>query len=547
MKIIVIGSVAAGTSVAAKARRNDEECAITIYEKDSDISYSACGLPYYIGDEAIERDVLTPRTDKWFEKRFNMSLKTGHEVLSINKDKKTLIVKDLTTGEQFEDSYDKLVIATGASPIKPPINGVERENVFFLRNVKSADNIVDYIAANSPKKAVIVGAGYIGLELLENLENLGIEVTVIEREDRAMSKMDKDMAVYLEDYLTKKGVDLLLGEEVVKIDGESVETGSGKKIEADFVVVCAGVRPNSRIASDMGVEVYPNGAIKVNHKLETSIDGVYAVGDVAMAWSIINGEPMYVPLGSTANKMGRICGDVITGGSLRFKGILGTGIFKVFDMAVASTGMTEEQALERGYDVEVIHNIKPNQTAYFETSREMVIKAVADRKSGKLIGVQILGENGVDKRMDVFVALMSTGATVDEFFHLDFAYAPPFSTTKDPVMYTGMILDNAIYGKNKIMTVKNLVENRDEYVVIDVRASKQYDAAHIPGAINIPLGELRIKALKLDKSKKYVVHCNKGVTGNAAHNIMLNLGFDCYNLSGGYKNYAVQTKKRSNK
>jgi len=544
MKIIVIGSVAAGTSVAAKARRNDEECAITIYEKDSDISYSACGLPYYIGDEAIERDVLTPRTDKWFEKRFNMSLKTGHEVLSINKDKKTLIVKDLTTGEQFEDSYDKLVIATGASPIKPPINGIERENVFFLRNVKSADNIVDYIVANSPKKAVIVGAGYIGLELLENLENLGIEVTVIEREDRAMAKMDKDMAVYLEDYLTKKGVDLLLGEEVVKIDGESVETGSGKKVEADFVVVCTGVRPNSRLASDMGVEVYPNGAIKVNHKLETNIDGVYAVGDVAMAWSIINGEPMYVPLGSTANKMGRICGDVITGGSLRFKGILGTGIFKVFDMAVASTGMTEEQAVERGYNVEVIHNIKPNQTTYFETSREMVIKAVADRKSGKLIGVQILGENGVDKRMDVFVALMSTGANVDEFFHLDFAYAPPFSTTKDPVMYTGMILENAIYGKNKIMTVKNLIENRDEYVVVDVRASKQYDAAHIPGAINIPLGELRIKALKLDKSKKYVVHCNKGVTGNAAHNIMLNLGFDCYNLSGGYKNYSVQTKKK---
>uniref|UniRef100_UPI00356B590C FAD-dependent oxidoreductase n=1 Tax=Ilyobacter sp. TaxID=3100343 RepID=UPI00356B590C len=543
MKIVIIGSVAAGTSVAAKARRNNEECEITVYERDSDISYSGCGLPYYIGDETIERDVLTPRNDKWFEKRFNMSLKTGHEVLSVDKDKKTLIVKDLATGEEFEDSYDKLVIATGASPITPPIEGIGRENVFFLRNVKSADNIVSFIAANSPKKAVIVGAGYIGLELLENLENLGIEVTVIEREDRAMSKMDKDMAVYLEEYLLKKGVDLLLGEEVVKIDEKSVETGTGKKIDADFVVVCTGVKPNSKLASDMGVEVYPNGAVKVNHKLETNIDSVYAVGDVAMSWSIINGEPMYVPLGSTANKMGRICGDIITGGNLRFKGILGTGIFKVFDMAVASTGMTEEQALERGYDVEVVHNIKPNHTAYFETSREMIIKAVADRKSGKLLGVQILGENGVDKRMDVFVALMSTGATIDEFFHMDFAYAPPFSTTKDPVMYTGMILDNAIYGKNKIITVKELVDNSHEYTVIDVRASKQYDAAHIPSAINVPLGELGTKALDLDKNKKYVVHCNKGVTGNAAQNVMLNLGFDCYNLSGGYKNYVIQTKK----
>ncbi|WP_319370839.1 FAD-dependent oxidoreductase [uncultured Ilyobacter sp.] len=542
MKIVIIGSVAAGTSVAAKARRNNEECEITIYEKDSDISYSGCGLPYYIGDRAIERDVLTPRTDKWFEKRFNMDLKIGHEVMSINKDKKTLVVKNITTGEEFEDNYDKLVIATGASPIKPPIAGIEGKNVFFLRNVKSADNIIEYIASNSPKKAVVIGAGYIGLELLENLENLGIEVTVVEREDRAMSKMDKDMAVYLEDYLTKKGVNLILGEEVTKINEKSIETAKGKKIDADFTVVCTGVRPNSQLASGIGVEVYPNGAVKVNHKLETNIDDIYAVGDVAMAWSIINGEPMYVPLGSTANKMGRICGDVITGGQLRFKGILGTGIFKVFDMAVASTGMTEEQAVERGYNVEVVHNIKPNQTTYFKTSREMVIKAVADRGSGKLLGVQILGENGVDKRMDVFVALMSTGATVDEFFHLDLAYAPPFSTTKDPVMYTGMILDNAIYGKNKIMTVNKLIENRDDYIVIDVRASKQYDAAHIPGAINIPLGNLRAEALKLDKNKKYVVHCNKGVTGNAAQNVMLNLGFDCYNLSGGYKNYAVQTK-----
>ncbi|WP_372712710.1 FAD-dependent oxidoreductase [Ilyobacter sp.] len=543
MKIVIIGSVAAGTSVAAKARRNNEECEITIYDKDSDISYSGCGLPYYIGDEAIERDVLTPRTDKWFEKRFNMKLKICHEVLSINKDKKTIVVKNLTTGKEFEDNYDKLVIATGASPIKPPIAGIEGKNVFFLRNIKSADKIVEYIAANSPKKAFIIGAGYIGLELLENLENLGIEVTVVEREDRAMSKMDKDMAVYLEDYLTKKGVNLILGEEVTKIDERSVETATGKKIDADFVVVCTGVKPNSKLAEGIGVELYPNGAVKVNHKLETNIDGIYAVGDVAMAWSIINGEPMYVPLGSTANKMGRICGDVITGGQLRFKGILGTGIFKVFDMAVASTGMTEEQAVERGYDVEVIHNIKSNQTEYFETSREMVIKAVADRKSGKLLGVQILGENGVDKRIDVFVALMSTGATVDELFHLDLAYAPPFSTTKDPVMYTGMILENAIYGKNKILSVKELMKNRDDYTVIDVRASKQYDASHIPGAINIPLGDLRAKAQKLDKNKRYVVHCNKGVTGNAAHNVMLNLGFDCYNLSGGYKNYSIQTKK----
>lgn len=544
MKIVIIGSVAAGTSVAAKARRNNEECEITVYERDSDISYSGCGLPYYIGEESIERDNLTPRNPKWFEVRFNMTLKTDHEVISIDSEKRRIKVKNLATEEIFEDSYDKLVVATGATPLLPSIAGIERENVFTLRNVQSADRIIDYIVERSPRKAVVVGAGYIGLELLENLENLGIETTVIEREERAMAKMDKDMSVYLEDYLAKKGINLILGEEVAEIEEGSVKTRSGKIVEADLVLVCTGVKPNSKLAQEAGVRTYPNGAIEVNHRLETSVDDIYAVGDVAMAWSRINGEPLYVPLGSTANKMGRICGDVITGGNLRFKGILGTGIFRVFDMAVAQTGMSQEQALERGYDVEVIHNIKPNQTDYFEGSSEMVIKAVADRRSGKLLGVQILGERGVDKRMDVFVALMSTGATVDEFFHLDLAYAPPFSTTKDPVMYTGMILENAIYGRNKIITVKELTEKRESYTVIDVRSPKQYEAAHIPGAMNIPLGELRSRAKDLDRNKKYVVHCNKGVTGNAAHNVMLNLGFDCYNLSGGYKNYSVQTKRK---
>lgn len=544
MKIVIIGSVAAGTSVAAKARRNTEECEITVYERDRDISYSGCGLPYYIGEESIERDNLTPRNPKWFKERFNMTLKTGHEVISIDSEEKRIKVKNLETEEIFEDSYDKLVVATGATPLLPPMAGIDRENVFTLRNVQSADRIINYIIEKSPRKAVVVGAGYIGLELLENLENLGIETTVIEREERVMAKMDKDMSVYLEDYLTKRGISLILGEEIAEIKDGSVKTRSGRVVEADLVLVCTGVKPNSKLAQETGVKTYPNGAIEVNHRLETSVDGIYAVGDVAMAWSRINGEPLYVPLGSTANKMGRICGDVITGGNLRFKGILGTGIFKVFDMTVAQTGMSEEQALVRGYDVEAIHNIKPNQTDYFEGSSEMVIKAVADRRSGKLLGVQILGEKGVDKRMDVFVALMSAGATVDEFFHLDLAYAPPFSTTKDPVMYTGMILENAIYGRNKIITVKELCENRESYTIIDVRSPKQYEAAHITGAINIPLGELRSRAKDLDKNNKYVVHCNKGVTGNAAHNVMLNLGFDCYNLSGGYKNYAVQTKKR---
>ena len=542
MRIIIIGSVAAGTSVAAKARRNSEECEIVIYEKDRDISYSACGLPYYIGQNDIERSNLTPRDECWFKTRFDMDLKTGHEVMRIDPSRKSIEVRDYHTGEIFEDFYDKLVIATGAKPMKPDIKGIDNDNVFTVRNVESADKIVGYIAKTSPKKAVIIGGGYIGLELLENLMNLGIKVVLIEREKSLAGKLDRDVSIYLEEYLKDKKVEFLLGEEVSEIISERVITKSGKCIEADFVVSCTGIKPNSKLAKEIGVETYQNGAIKINQKLETSIEDIYAVGDVAMGWSLINEAPLYVPLGSTANKMGRICGDVLTGGSLRFKGILGTGIFKVFDMAVAQTGMTETQAKNMKYDVEIIHNIKPNQTEYFKESSEMLIKAVADRKSSKILGVQILGQRGVDKRIDVFVALMTMGATVDQLFHLDLAYAPPFSTTKDPVMYTGMILSNALNGRNKIITPEELIRKRDEYIVIDVRSSKQYGAGHIPGAVNIPLDRLRSKIENLPKTEKYVVHCNKGVSGNAAHNIMLNMGFNCYNLSGGYKNFSIYTQ-----
>ncbi len=545
MKIVIIGSVAGGTSVAAKARRNDGAAEIKIYDMDRDISYSGCGLPYYIGEDYIERGNLTPRDPKWFKKRFDIDIFTGHKVTKIDKDKKEIQVENMETEEIFSDSYDKLVIATGATPIKPDIDGIESENIFYLRNVKSADRIVDFISKNSPKKAVVVGAGYIGLELLENLCHLGIEVTVIEKADRVMSKMDKDMSVYIENYLEKKGIQVILGEAVEKIEnnGKLLRTSSGKEFETDMTVFCIGVKPNTVLANDTGIDMGENGAIIVDKKMETSISDIYAVGDCAMAYSVLNGDELYVPLGSTANKMGRIAGDVITGGALEFRGILGTGIFKVFDLTVAQTGMNEEQARQKGYDIEIIHNIKPNQTEYLKSSREMVIKAIADRKSEKLLGVQIIGENGVDKRIDVFATAMTFGAKVSDLFHLDLAYAPPFSTTKDPVIYTGMVLDNAINGKNKILTAKELLEKRAEYTVIDVRAKVQYDAGHIEGAINIPLGELKGNAVSLDKDKKYVVHCNKGVSGNAAQNILLNLGFkNVYNLSGGYKNYATYTK-----
>ncbi|MGL4628798.1 MAG: FAD-dependent oxidoreductase [Cetobacterium sp.] len=541
MKIVVVGAVAAGTSVIAKARRNSEEVEIVAYTSGSDISYSGCGIPYYIGEDYIKRGNLTPRDAKWFESRFNMKLNINHKVLSVNPDLKKIEVLNEITGEIFEDSYDKLVVTTGARPRKIDF---DNENIFYIRDVETGDRLKKFIHETSPKKALIVGSGYIGLEMVENLVQRGIEVTVIEMSS-SIGRVDSEISIYLEKYLAKKGVKLILNDKINNIseDGKIVSTENGETLEVDFIVAAVGVLPNVEFLKSSGIQLGKSGAIKVNKYLETNLKDIYAAGDCATTYSLLTGEETYVPLGSTANKMGRILGDRLTGGNLEFKGILGTSIFKIFDMTFASTGLDEKEALEKGYSIEIIHNIKPNQTEYLETSREMVIKAIADRKNGKLLGVQMLGENGVDKRIDVFATLLTFGATVDQLFHLDLAYAPPFSTTKDPVNYTGMILDNAINGKNKIVTPKELDEKRDEFLVIDVRSRSQYEAAHIEDAINIPLETLREKVKELDKNKKIAVHCNKGVTGNMGQNILLNSGFDAYNISGGYSNYSTLKKK----
>ncbi|MGL4864713.1 MAG: FAD-dependent oxidoreductase [Cetobacterium sp.] len=541
MKIVVVGAVAAGTSVIAKARRNSEEVEIVAYTSGSDISYSGCGIPYYIGEDYIKRGNLTPRDAKWFESRFNMKLNINHKVLSVNPDLKKIEVLNEITGDIFEDSYDKLVVTTGARPRKIDF---DNENIFYIRDVETGDRLKKFIHETSPKKALIVGSGYIGLEMVENLVQRGIEVTVIEMSS-SIGRVDSEISIYLEKYLAKKGVKLILNDKINNIseDGKIVSTENGETLEVDFIVAAVGVLPNVEFLKSSGIQLGKSGAIKVNKYLETNLKDIYAAGDCATTYSLLTGEETYVPLGSTANKMGRILGDRLTGGNLEFKGILGTSIFKIFDMAFASTGLDEKEALEKGYSIEIIHNIKPNQTEYLETSREMVIKAIADRKTGKLLGVQMLGENGVDKRIDVFATLLTFGATVDQLFHLDLAYAPPFSTTKDPVNYTGMILDNAINGKNKIVTPKELDEKRDEFLVIDVRSRSQYEAAHIEDAINIPLETLREKVKELDKNKKIAVHCNKGVTGNMGQNILLNSGFDAYNISGGYSNYSTLKKK----
>lgn len=542
MRVIIIGGVAAGTSAAAKARRNDESAEIVIYDKDSFISYSGCGMPYYIGGEVEESNSLIPRDVAFFKSKYNVEVKIQHEVLNINPETKFMEIKDLIRNEVFTDYYDKLILATGASAIKPPIEGASDSYVFTLRNIGDMNRIKTFIDTVHPRKALIVGTGFIGLEVCENLKNLGLEVTLVERLPQVTPGLDPDMAAYVEEHLKKNGVTVYTGLSAVKIEGGKVFLENGDIIAADFVLLSVGVKPNTELAVNMGVELGETKAIKVNSLMMTNLADVYACGDCAEQFHLVTGKPVYRPLGSTANKTGRIAGDVITGGNLSFRGILGTGIFQIFGMTVALTGLSEKEAIMEGFDVEVCHNIKPNKPEYMG-GHEMVIKGIADRKTGRLLGTQIIGPEGVDKRIDVFVTAITYHAKVEDLFHLDLAYAPPFSTTKDPVMYTGMILDNAINQGRKLIKAETLskkLKSGEKIQIVDARVVEQYEKNHVETAGNMPHSKIREQLNNLDSNLMTVTYCNKGTTGNAVQNILLNHGFEeVYNLSGGYKNYVV--------
>ncbi len=547
MRILIIGAVAAGTSAAAKARRNNDKADIIIYEKDKDISFSGCGLPYYIGGEIEDIGELTPRDPIFFKKKYNIDIFTEHEVLGINPQAKEITIRNLHANKVFIDNYDKLVIATGGEPFMPNIKGIGRGNVFFLRNVQSARNIKSFIEEKRPQHAIIAGTGFIGFEMLENLMSDGINVTIVEKENKITPNLDEDMAIFLENTLKKRNVAIIKNASIVEINKGKAILDNGKELKCDMTIMATGVKPNIKLAKDTGIETGITGAIKVTTKMETNIKDIHACGDCIETFSIVTGKPIYRPLGSTANKTGRIAGDVVTDGNLKYRGNLSTGIFKIFDITVANTGLSEKEAICEGYDIAICHNIKPDKPAYFH-GREMIIKAIADKKTERILGVQIIGYEGVDKRIDVFATLITYGAKVDELFHLDLAYAPPFSTTKDPVHYTGMILDNAINKGRPIITskeVEKLINKGEKVQIVDARVHKQYNETHVDTAINISHNNLREGLHTLDKDVLTITYCNKGVTGNAAQNILLNHGFKrVYNLSGGHKFYnAIKNKQ----
>lgn len=553
MKIVVIGSVAAGTSVAAKARRNDETTEIVVYEEAEDISYSVCGMPYFLGGEVEKLDTLIPRNVEWFKERFEIDIHINHHVKAIHPLAKEIEVYNKETGEGTRETYDKLVLATGSYSLTPPPFTLDTyENVFHVKSMDNTKAIDQYMKNHEVKNVTIIGSGFIGLEMAEQLTRKGLNVSIVELADQVFPKIDADMAYHLEKELKENNVDLHIGDKVKTVEGqgrvESIGTEKGTALATDLVILAVGVRPNTVLATEADIQLGKTGAVKVDKHMKTSAEDVYAVGDVAESFHRVTNQPLYHPLGSTANKMGRIAGDHLTGGPLEFKGTLGTGIFRLFELTVAYTGLSEKEAVEAGFDPVVIHNIKPAHAKYVG-GQEITIKGVADRDSGRFLGAQIVGPEGVDKRIDVFATAITFGATAEDLFHLDLAYAPPFSTTKDPVMYTGMVLDNARKGL-PVMTPEELVafqENNVPLQIIDVRSPKQHERNHVKNAVNIPMPALRKGLTDFDHAVKTVVYCNKGVTSNTAQNLLINLGFlDVSVLSGGNTNYQnyLNSKKR---
>lgn len=436
MRIVIIGAVAAGTSAATEIRRNHKEAEIIIYEKDQYISYAGCGMPYYISNEAESFSSVVPRDAGFFKGKHNIDIYTGHEVKSVNPEDKTLIVKN-ETGE-IMDWYDKLIIATGAVSVKPDLKGADRDNVFILRNVNDMIQIKSFIEENKPGSAVIIGSGFIGLEMCESFKFLGLDVTIVAR-SKISKGIDNDLSLYIENHLREKGVKVYTNTKTVEINDQGLVLGDGTIIKADLVLLATGAKPNTALAKNMGVEIGTTGAIKVDKQMRTSIEDVFSCGDCIEMYSSINGAPIYRPLGSTANKTGTIAGSNITGINEEFTGILGTAIYRVFDLTIGMTGFSEEEAIKSGFDAVAVTDKRANKPEYMG-GKPIIIKSVAEKETGRLLGAQMIGFEGVDRRLDVFAALITLNGKAEDLMHLDLAYAPPYSTPRDPLYYTGVKL-----------------------------------------------------------------------------------------------------------
>lgn len=553
LKIIIIGGVAGGATTAARLRRLDESADITIYERGEHISYANCGLPYYIGNVIEEREKLFVQTPEAFFNRFKVNVKTSTEVIQIDRKNKKVVAKDVKTGTISEDSYDKLVLSPGASPVKPPIPGIDNERIFTLRNVTDTDRIKNFVETGSPKRAVIIGAGFIGLEMAENLHNKGIFVTIVEMASQVMNILDYEMAAEVHQHLKTKNVEFYLNDGVAsfKENGENltVRLGSGKELRTDMVLLSIGVKPETTLAKQADLTIGKLGGIEVNDLLQTNDPDIYALGDVIEFENPITAKKMLIPLAGPANKQGRIVADnIIQGNTRKYKGTIGTGIAKVFDLTVASTGVPEKLLSRENipYTASITHN--SSHAGYYPGAFPLTIKLLFSPRSGKILGAQIVGYDGVDKRIDMIAAVLKQGGTIYDLEEIEHAYAPPFSSAKDPVNIAGFVAENIISEKMKIIHWNKLLElDMSETVLLDVRTKQEFELGTIEGALNIPVDQLRNNLASIPKDKKIIVFCGVGLRAYVALRILEQNGFkNVYNLSGGYKTYQYVTGKQSN-
>ena len=551
MKVIIVGGVAGGATAAARIRRLDERAEIVVFERSGFISYANCGLPYYIGDVITEAEELTLQTPESFYSRFRVDMRVHHEVTAIHPEKKTVSVKNLKTGEKFEESYDKLILSPGAKPTKPRFPGADLDKVFTLRTVEDTLRIKNYINENHPQSVVLAGGGFIGLELAENLCELGMDVTFVEYAKQLMSPFDLDMAAFIHNEMRKHGVKLVLGRAVEgleeKDDGIKVLLRDDASLHADMVVLAIGVTPDTVLAKDAGLELGIKGSIIVNDRMETSIPDIYAAGDAVQVKNFVTGEDALISLAGPANKQGRIIADNVCGLDSRYKGSQGSSVIKVFDMTAALTGINERTAKAMGIDADTVILSPMSHAGYYPGGKVMTMKVVFEKGSYRLLGAQIVGYEGVDKRIDVLATAIRAGMKATDLKELDLAYAPPYSSAKDPVNMAGFMIDNIANGVLKQWHLED-VENlpRDGSVtLLDSRTVGEYAQGHIDGFKNIPVDELRERLDEVEKGKPVYVICQSGLRSYIASRILEGNGYTAYNFAGGFRFYDAVTNDRA--
>ena len=543
MKIVIVGGVAGGATAAARLRRLDEQAEIVVFERSGFISYANCGLPYYIGDVITDSDQLTLQTPESFHSRFRVSMKVHHEVTALHPEKHMVSVKNLETGEEFQETYDKLILSPGAKPTQPKLPGTNIDKLFTLRTVEDTLRIKDYIQKNQPKSAILAGGGFISLELAENLRELGMEVTIVQRPKQLMNPFDSDMAAFIHNEMRKHGVKLALGHTVEGFretqDGVQVLLKDEAPLQADMVVLAIGVTPDTKLAKEAGLELGIKGSILVNEHMQTSAPDIYAVGDAVQVKHYVTGQAALISLAGPANKQGRIAADHICGKNSTYPGSQGSSVIKFFDMTAAVTGVNETNARKAGLDVDKVILSPMSHAGYYPGGKVMTMKVVFEKETYRILGAQIVGYEGVDKRIDVLATAIHAGMKAQDLAKLDLAYAPPYSSAKDPVNLAGFMIENISDGTLKqfhIEDVKNLPHD-GSITLLDTRTPGEYQRGHVDGFVNIPVDNLRERLDEIPKEKPVYVMCQSGLRSYIATRILEGNGYTAYNFSGGFRFY----------